>query len=99
MAKGEEVYEADPSYDRSKQKIPVLNYHFFYDPTIGEDCNEVICLTKQKFEEHLIYFRDNGFKTLTIDEFVRWYDGEIDLPPKSVLITVDDGAKGTGAHN
>ena len=99
MAKGEEVYEADPSYDRSKQKIPVLNYHFFYDPTIGEDCNEVICLTKQKFEEHLIYFRDNGFKTLTIDEFVRWYDGEIDLPPKSVLLTVDDGAKGTGAHN
>ena len=99
MAKGEEVYEADPSYDRSKQKIPVLNYHFFYDPTIGEECNEVICLTKQKFEEHLIYFRDNGFKTLTIDEFVRWYDGEIDLPPKSVLITIDDGAKGTGKHN
>lgn len=99
MAFSEEVYEADPSYDRSKQKIPVLNYHFFYDPTIGESCNEVICLTKQKFEEHLIYFRDNGFKTLTISEFVRWYNGEIDLPPKSVLITVDDGAMGTGKHN
>ena len=99
MALGEEVYEADPSYDRSKQKIAVLNYHFFYDPTIGESCNEVICLTKQKFEEHLIYYRDNGFKTLTIDEFVRWYNGEIDLPPKSVLLTVDDGAMGTGKHN
>ena len=56
MAIGEEVYEADPSYDRTKQRIPVLNYHFFYDPTIGESCNEVICLTKQKFEEHLIYY-------------------------------------------
>lgn len=99
MASGEEVYEADPSYDTSKQKIAVLNYHFFYDPTIGESCNEVICLTKQKFEDHLIYFRDNGFKTLTISEFVRWYNGEIDLPPKSVLITVDDGAMGTGKHN
>ena len=99
MALGEEVYEADPSYDRSKQKIAVLNYHFFYDPTIGESCNEVICLTKQKFEEHLIYYRDNGFKTLTINEFVRWYNGEIDLPPKSVLLTVDDGAMGTGKHN
>lgn len=99
MAKGEEVYEADPNYDRSKQKIAVLNYHFFYDPTIGESCNEVICLTTQRFEQHLTYFRDNGFKTLTMDEFVRWYDGEIDLPPKSVLITVDDGAMGTGKHN
>lgn len=99
MAIGEEVYEADPSYDRTKQRIPVLNYHFFYDPTIGETCNEVICLTKQKFEEHLIYYRDNGFKTLTISEFVRWYNGEIDLPPKSVLLTVDDGAMGTGKHN
>lgn len=99
MATGEEVYEADPTYDRSKQRIPVLNYHFFYDPTIGESCNEVICLTKQKFEEHLIYFRDNGFRTLTISEFVRWYNGEIDLPPKSVLLTVDDGAMGTGKHN
>ena len=99
MAKGEEVYEADPNYNRNNQKIAVLNYHFFYDPTIGESCNEIICLTTQKFEEHLTYFRDNGFKTVTMNEFVRWYDGEIDLPPKSVLITVDDGAMGTGAHN
>ena len=99
MAKGEEVYEADPNYDRNKQKIAVLNYHFFYDPNKGESCNETICLTTQKFEEHLNYFRDNGFKTLTMNEFVRWYNGEIDLPPKSVLLTVDDGAMGTGAHN
>ncbi len=99
MATGENVYEAGPTYDRTNQKIPVLNYHFFYDPTIGESCNEVICLTKQKFEEHLIYFRDNGFKTLTISEFVRWYEGEIDLPPKSVLLTIDDGGMGTGTAN
>jgi peptidoglycan/xylan/chitin deacetylase (PgdA/CDA1 family) len=34
-----------------------------------------------------------------MDEFKRWMYGEIELPTKSVLITVDDGAKGTGAHN
>ena len=34
-----------------------------------------------------------------MDEFTKWMYGEIELPEKSVLITVDDGAMGTGKHN
>lgn len=81
------------------QKIPVLNYHFFYDPTIGEACNENICLTTQKFEEQLQYLKENGYYTLTMEEFRDWMYGKIEVPQKSVLITVDDGAFGTGKHN
>ena len=81
----------------SPQGIAVLNYHFFYGE--GESCNQGICLSTAKFEEQLKYLNDNGYKTLTMDEFVRWMYGEIELPKKSVLLTIDDGAMGTGVHN
>lgn len=98
MSRGEEIVEyVAPS--ASEQRIAVLNYHFFYDPTIGESCDENICIEVSKFREHLEYLKSNGYRTLKMSEFKKWMYGEIELPDKSVLITVDDGAMGTGAHN
>lgn len=77
--------------------IAVLNYHFFYSD--GENCGQSICLNTRTFEQQLKYLKDNGYKTLTMDEFVKWMYGEINLPAKSVLLTIDDGAMGTGLHN
>lgn len=77
--------------------VAVLNYHFFYSD--GENCGQGICLNTRIFEEQLKYLNDNGYKTLTMDEFVKWIYGEIDIPNKSVLLTIDDGALGTGFHN
>lgn len=96
IANEEEVLENPPV--TNNQGIAVLNYHFFYDPAT-EQCNEGICLDINKFREHLTYLKDNNFKVLTMEEFKRWMYGEIELPEKSVLITVDDGAMGTGKHN
>lgn len=95
MANGEEVTELSP--EDNNQGIAVLNYHFFYGE--GEECNESICLDINIFRDHLTYLKENGFKTLTMEEFTKWMYKEIELPEKSVLITVDDGAKGTGRHN
>ena len=88
----------DKNIDDSKfaTSIPVLNYHFFYAP--GENCNESICLNITKFEEQLKYLNENNYKTLTMREYIDWYDGKIELPEKSVLLTVDDGAFGTDTH-
>lgn len=88
-----------PSLNSNATRIAVLNYHFFFDPTIGETCPDGNCKTVQDFEDELIYLQQNNYKTLTMDEFVKWMYGEIELPARSVLITVDDGAMGTGAHN
>lgn len=85
-------------YYYSGPSVPVLNYHFFYDKNT-EVCNETICLDTAKFEEHLKYLKDNNFKTLTMQEFVDWYNGKIEVPEKSILITVDDGAMGTSFIN
>lgn len=79
------------------QGIAVLNYHFFYSDF--ENCNQGICLNTKKLEEQFKYLNDNGYKTLTMEEFRAWMYGEIELPKKSVLLTIDDGAMGTGIHN
>lgn len=81
------------------QKIAVLNYHFFYDESLGESCNESICLDVRNFRKQLEYLKNNGYKTLTMTEFNDWMDQKIILPQKSVLITIDDGSLGTGAIN
>ena len=76
----------------SNGKVAVLNYHFFYDPN-EEVCGDGNCEDVNEFRRQLDYLRDNNFKTLTMEEFRNWMYGVIEIPEKSVLITVDDGAK------
>ena len=83
----------------NSQGIAVLNYHFFYDSALGEACNESICLDVSNFRKQLTYLKENGYKTLTMQEFNDWMDKKITLPKKSVLITIDDGAMGTSFIN
>lgn len=84
---------------KTDQKVAVLNYHFFYDDTIGEVCDDGNCIKTRDFKTQLNYLKDNNYKTLTMKEFRDWMYGEIEIPEKSVLITIDDGALGTGTHN
>lgn len=103
----EEIQEEQPEVVEEPQPvvseiystgIPVLNYHFFYNDEFN-NCGETICLARTKLEEHLKYLTENGFKTLTMQEFIDWYEGRIEVPYKSVLITIDDGAMGTSLTN
>ena len=87
-----------PDEDVYATEVPVLNYHFFYNPN-DEYCDSVLCLNIYRFEEQIKYLLDNDYKILTLNEFIRWKNGEKKLPKKSVLITIDDGAKGTGLNN
>lgn len=88
-----------PDENANATEIAVLNYHFFYDPSIGETCPDSNCKDIRDFENELIFLKQNNYKTLTMDEFTKWMYGEIELPARSVLITIDDGAMGTGTHN
>lgn len=98
MLEGQEV--VDKTYEGNyATSVPVINYHFFYDISKDQGCNESICLEVSKFRAQLDYLKDNGYTTLTMDQFIKWYDGVIEVPEKSVLLTIDDGAYGTGFHN
>lgn len=83
--------------EENATEIAVLNYHFFYDSKI-ENCTESICLSIEKWREQLDYLRNQGYRTLTMQEFYDWKVGKIRLPKKSVLLTVDDGAAGTSTY-
>lgn len=83
----------------SSSGVAVLNYHFFYDSSIGEGCNESICLDVKNFRQQLQYLKDNNYKVLTMKEFNDWMDKKITFNQKAVLITVDDGAMGTSNIN
>ncbi len=111
MLKGEEVVVEVPksvSTTNAKElpgenevatQIAGLNYHFFYDGSIGEQCDGGNCMDVKQFREQLDYLKANHYKTLTMEEYRAWMFHEMELPARSVLITVDDGAMGTGIHN
>lgn len=70
--------------------IATLNYHFFYEEGV-DFCNQTICLSTKRFQEHLNYFRDHGFYTMRMIDMERFVNEEVQLPKNSVLITIDDG--------
>ena len=69
--------------------IPILMYHnVIPEPDAEYDGNRIVV---DQFREHMQYLKENNFRTLTVPEFISYYNGEIDLPENSVLITFDDG--------
>ena len=68
--------------------VPVLNYHFVYDPKVT-NCNQRICMTEELYDEHIKYLKAN-YLDLTMEEFDLFMNNKIRLP-KSVLVTHDDG--------
>lgn len=81
------------------QKVAVLNYHFFYDSSRETCSGGSNCLDINEFKKQLDYLKNNNYKTLKMSEFRDWMYGKIEIPEKSVLITIDDGGMGTGKQN
>lgn len=66
--------------------IPVLMYHH-----VSSHKGALVTISPENFESHIKYLAQNGYKTLSLDEFLAFKKGELELPKKSVLITFDDG--------
>lgn len=72
--------------------VPVTVYHFIY--LEGDNtCGESICHSEKQIREQFEYLSSNNFFTLTTTELGKFIDGKIRLPEKSVLVTIDDGAR------
>jgi peptidoglycan/xylan/chitin deacetylase (PgdA/CDA1 family) len=65
--------------------IPVLMYHHVLSR------EGFIASSIENFEKQMKFLSDNGWKTLTSNEFYLYKMGKLTLPNKSVLITFDDG--------
>ncbi|MCH3965361.1 MAG: polysaccharide deacetylase family protein [Clostridium sp.] len=66
--------------------VPVLMYH-----SIDYEENNELRIPADKFQNHMKYLKDNGYTTLTMDEFYDFMIKNKPVPRKSVLITFDDG--------
>jgi len=70
-------------------RVPVLVYHKF-DPEVAKDDMTV---TTKVFEEQLRWLKGNGYTVIPLRALVNYLQGKESIPPKSVVITVDDGHK------
>ncbi len=78
--------------------IATLVYHYVYDSSNQEEKNKckswnvTICLSDEQFRGHMNYLKDNNFYTATMEDISLFIDNKIQLPEKTVLLTIDDGA-------
>ncbi len=88
----ESTYQKENTKDVESSSIPVTCNHFIY--LEGDNsCNEMICHPEKQIREEYQYLKDNNYFTLTTTELREWIEGKIRLPEKSILITIDDGAR------
>lgn len=85
----EKIYDNDNSTS-NKEKVRTLTYHFIYNPETTY-CNQSICQSFEQFESHLKYIRENNYFTLKLNELEMYLNGEINIPDKSIVLTIDDG--------
>ena len=66
-------------------KVLVLNYH-----QVKNSFNS-LAIPPSEFSTQMAYLLENGYVSITPDELEAGLSGELELPPKPVLITFDDG--------
>lgn len=71
--------------------IPVVNYHYVISEEERKDCLQSICLYENQYDEQMKYLKDNEYYTATMEDLDLWIDKKINLPEKTVVITIDDG--------
>ena len=82
--------------EKIRNNIRTFTYHAIYKD--GEACkNKVICHPYKQFDTHMGYLAQNNYLTLTMEELEMFLDKKINIPMKSVVITLDDGNLGKNA--
>ena len=76
-----EVFNDDGS------RIAVLGYHVFHKTLPATQMR----IPTSKFRSQMEAIRKSNIAVITLEQFLAWRRGEAELPPQSILITMDDG--------
>lgn len=75
-------------YPNGYQLVPILCYH-----DIGPAAKGRLLIGEKTFQEQMRYLKNNGYRTVTLNEYYEFLTQKRQLPKKTVLITFDDGYK------
>jgi len=70
-------------------RVSVLGYHVFH---ATKSATEMLIPTA-KFRQQMDLVKASNIPVITMPQFLAWRRGEAELPPQSILITMDDGWK------
>jgi peptidoglycan/xylan/chitin deacetylase (PgdA/CDA1 family) len=69
------------------QTVPVLCYHQF---TAGKS-TDLMVMPRDSFTQQMEYLKSNNFHVISLAQLQAYLDAARPVPPRSVVITVDDG--------
>ena len=76
-----EVFEDDGS------RVAVLGYHVFHATLPATQMR----IPTSKFRRQMEAIKKSNIPVITLEQFLAWRRGEGEVPPQSILITMDDG--------
>ena len=81
-----------PMYKKNEKdiKIPIIIYHAFATPAPAEDIYKLYS-TGPRFEENVSTMLNDGYTFISLEELYKYNKGELALPEKVCIITMDDG--------
>ena len=83
----------DKEVKSNTKYIPILTFHRLVPDDVKKEIypdNQWVGSSKV-FEEMIDYLYKNEYKTISTEEFYKWYNGEVDYDNKTIVITFDDG--------
>ena len=80
--------------DKDADGIPVMMYHYVYDPADPPEDDNTNNLSADKLEAQLQWLKDEGYYFPSFRELVAYIEGKHSLPAKSVILTFDDAEDG-----
>ena len=81
--------ESSPLLGDDGSRVAVLGYHVFHATKEASQMR----IPTAKFSEQMKLIKDSNIPVISMAQFLSWRRGEIELPPQSFLITMDDGWK------
>lgn len=69
-------------------KLPIIMYHHIIDK---KDRVGKFIISPKNLIDDLNYIKSNGFETITPSDLVNYFDNNVPLPKKPIMLTFDDG--------
>lgn len=86
----------EPVYKKNEKniKIPILIYHNFRTPIPYEADIYKLFSSQENFDENVKTLLNAGYTFITLEDLYQYNKGQIGLPEKVMIITMDDGQIG-----